>query len=98
MALFKMADASRGVKNLWTDALEDRSVDRSAKVLGWEPTSEGGVRPAGEPKGWGRLGVFLVCGEGADIIADWHCGNTRFDKAVQAACERVENLDVTVRV
>ncbi len=40
-------------------------------------------------------GVFLVCGNGTDIISDWHCGVVDFDKAVKAACERAENITVT---
>ena len=43
-----------------------------------------GDRGHGKPK----HGVFLVGGNGCDIISDWHCGNKDFNDAVQRACDK----------
>lgn len=51
--------------------------------------------PAGEPKKWGKLGVFIVGGNGEDCISDYHCGDPIFAKAVERACDRSENIQVT---
>ena len=45
---------------------------------------------------WGNLGVMLVCGNGKDIISDYHCGNEYFTKAVERVSDRIERLTVTV--
>lgn len=41
---------------------------------------------------WGRLGVLLVCGNGEDIVSDYHCGDSAFSAAIEKA------LDYTVSV
>lgn len=38
--------------------------------------------PADNLGAWGNRGVMLVCGNGEDIISDWHCGNEAFNSAV----------------
>jgi hypothetical protein len=48
--------------------------------------------PAGDTAAWGNLGVFLVGGNGNDIISDYHCGNASFAKAVDEICLNVEDL------
>jgi hypothetical protein len=40
---------------------------------------------------WGRLGVYVVLGNGVDIISDWHCGNKSFDAAVDAVAMKAED-------
>lgn len=51
--------------------------------------------PAGDLVRWGKFGVFLVCGNGEDLISDNHCGNEAFAAAVTKACERASDLKVT---
>lgn len=51
--------------------------------------------PAANRAKWGRRGVFLVCGNGTDIISDWHCGDADFDAAIRRAVERTETLTVS---
>lgn len=41
--------------------------------------------PTGKPDAWGRLGVFVVCGNGQDIVSDYHCGNPVFSAAIERA-------------
>jgi hypothetical protein len=43
-------------------------------------------------KGGKRNGVFLVGGNGEDIISDWHCGNASFDAAVNRVAMNVGDL------
>jgi hypothetical protein len=42
-------------------------------------------------KGWGRLGVLLILGNGEDVISDYHCGNAAFDAAIQSVYKFIEN-------
>lgn len=41
--------------------------------------------PKSDPGKWGKFGVFCVCGNGADLISDYHCGNAEFSGAVEGA-------------
>lgn len=43
----------------------------------------------------GDYGVFLVCGNGEDVISDYHCGNKTFTAAVERASERASHITVT---
>lgn len=49
----------------------------------------------GDADNWGKRGVFLVCGNGEDLISDWHTRDALFDAAVKRAVERIANLKVT---
>ena len=52
--------------------------------------------PKGNPDDWGSRGVLIVGGNGEDVISDWHCGDDRFNAAVERAVKRIENLQVHV--
>jgi len=41
---------------------------------------------------WGRTGVYIVLGNGVDCISDYHCGNAKFEEAIEAASEYAETL------
>jgi len=46
--------------------------------------------PADQLQAWGRYGVFLVLGNGEDVISDYHCGNEAFDNALQRTSKAIE--------
>jgi len=46
--------------------------------------------PKSDLKGWGRLGVLLILGNGEDVISDYHCGNAEFSAAVDRVYKFIE--------
>ena len=48
--------------------------------------------PASDLSDWGSRGVFLVGGNGEDIISDYHARNDAFVEAVEATCDSIEEL------
>ena len=54
--------------------------------------------PQGAPEKWGRFGVFVVPGNGADIISDFHCGNPTFTAAIEAVSAGLDGAIVEVRI
>ncbi len=48
--------------------------------------------PVSDPSKWGNLGVYVVCGNGADLLSDWHCSDPKFDEVVTSVMHRTDEI------
>lgn len=44
---------------------------------------------------WGRRGVLIICGNGQDCVADYHCADKVFDAAIERVYEAINNGSIT---
>jgi len=49
--------------------------------------------PIDKPKEWGSTGVFVVTGNGIDVLSDWHIQDKKFDAAMERVGEYVNQLE-----
>lgn len=49
--------------------------------------------PVDKPKEWGATGVFVVTGNGIDVISDWHTQDRKFDAALERVAKYVNHLE-----
>lgn len=77
------------------DPQEAMTTDAAIKAVFAVDESTLHFAPKDAIEDWGATGVFLVGGNGEDIISDWHADGGAFDRAVASTIKRTENLTVT---
>lgn len=51
--------------------------------------------PECDLENWGTHGIVLVQGNGEDLISNWHCGDERFNTAIEAVVDIIKKGPVS---
>lgn len=93
----ELADADYVPVKVWDggEYVEATSVAQVLDAVFGVDESTVHFAPRGAADNWGKRGVFLVCGNGEDLISDHHAGDAAFVAAIRRAAARAADLKVT---